>query len=334
MPIINIEANRAWASRPAIMVSTDADHHFDARASLGASGCELQALYRSAGVEHTDETPLATELLFAMGLASEDAIAAYIMKQGFTPLAQGDQVIYQVSVFDEATQMWIRITGTSDGLYTAPENNEFHIPAEAATTIEMKTTQADLFNELARPSEDGRPQGNLLSYSRQAALHSVGCDVDHAGIIVFNRNDTKESRIITLRKDAIEKHAADAVRNIKRIVRNFIIFRDTGEIPPDFDPDRSVRKGYCNGCNFRSMCHPDGIRMRNSAKPVEDTTESVTSDLTVEQFTEKIRRVAEIKTVVSALTKVVNSETNTLKDFVSSENYTELSAPVALVNDN
>lgn len=334
MPIINIEANRAWAKRPTIMVSTDPDHDFDVRASIGASGCELQALYGSAGVAKTDETPLATELLFAMGLAAEESIENDLKKNRFVPVAQGAQVIYQVSVFDEVTQTWIRITGTADGLYTVPEDNEFHIPAGMNATIEMKTTQPDLFNELARPNEDGRPQGNLLSYSRQAALHSVGCEVEYAGIMVFNRGDTKEHRLITLRNDAIEEHAADSMQNIKRIVRSFIAFVETGEIPPDFDPDRSVRKGYCNGCNFRSMCHPDGIKMRNNAGSDEETIESAPSTLTEEQFADKIRRLAGMKSVVSALTKVVNSETNDLKGFVTSEKQTELSVPVALVNED
>ena len=339
MPITEIVATEEWASRPAIVATPlHGGIIYDVRASVGADGCELQHIYDGAGVEKTDETPLSTKLLFTWGLNAEDVIADDLEAKGFVPaIGTGAQVVYTLNTFDKLTgpriyRNRIRISGTSDGLYIAPAQNEFHVPEGALVTIEMKTTQSGLFAELSRQGPNGEPMGNLPSYSRQSALHTIGCEVDYAGIIVYNRNDPKEHRLITLRQDAINKHAADALDKIRGRVRDFRIFSDTGMIPPHFNRDRSVRKGYCNGCPYRSMCHPDGIKMSNSAGSDENAV-PVASEITVDEFTEKLRRLTEIKSVVSALTKIVNTETNSLRTFVQSEEYTELSVPVAITDN-
>ena len=334
MPITSIKATETWASRPALIVPTS-DPRYDiyARASLGGGGCELQATYEGAGIIPTDEIPLATKLLFKWGLSAEEIIASDLMNKGFKPVGEGAQIVYAIEDTDPETGTRILITGTSDGLYEAPGDNEFHVPEDTVMTVEMKTTQSGLFAEMARPSENGLPQGNLLDYSRQAALHSVGCEVDYAGILVFNRNDPKEMRLVTLRPEAVNHYKEQGIGRIRRITRSFRLFTETGELP-DFNPDHSVRKGYCNGCPYRSMCHPNGIKMSASKTDAADMDEPATSDLTVDEFADKLRRVAEMKAVQSALNKTVNSETAALKAFVASEGYTELSVPVSITTEN
>ena len=335
MPITNIKATEAWASRPALLVPhNDPAHDIHARASLGGGGCELRAIYEGAGLQPTDEIPLATKLLFTWGLSAEEVISADLTDKGFEPVGEGAQMVYSISDTDPALGTRLLIAGTSDGLYIAPADNEFHVPEGAKLTIEMKTTQSKLFAELARPAANGLPQGNLLGYSRQAALHSVGCDVDYAGIIVYDRNDPKEMRLLTLYPEAINHYKEQAIARIRRITRAYRLFTDTGEIP-DFNPDLSVRKGYCNGCQFRSMCHPDGVKMsRSKSDGANEPVEQVASGLTVDQFADKLRRVAEMKAVQSALNNTVNEETAALKSFVISEGFTELSVPVSITTES
>ena len=309
--------DEAWASRPDIMFSEHADYDLEIRASAGAGGCELQRLYRGADLPYTDETPHATQMLFEMGFAAERVVAKMLEQEGFTPaLGTGAQVIYSLETLAEATGQYtngvrIRVTGTADGLYIAPPDNLLAIAEGKPVAVEIKTTRDELFHALAHPVDEDDWQGNLYSYSKQAALHALGCETECAEILVFNRNDTKQSVAVPLLPDAIGRHAQAALRNIQKTAQNFVRFVETGELPQDFDIERSRRRGYCNGCQYRSMCHPNGV-----AAPMEaqETAPEPTVQMDPDEYAVRLRRVAAMKAAEKRLKDTIARESADLRD--------------------
>lgn len=326
--IINTEVNQKWQSRP--MITTGAYGERYIRASAGGAGCALAGYYESAGVEPTDDRPIETLLNFALGLAAEGPLAERIRREGFIPaFGDGGQTTYRVDrVGNTEIPQSIIIEGTADGLYIAPEVNEYDIPEGTLVAFEFKTTNPDSFANL-HDVEDGSPTHTLLGYCRQAALHATGCDTNTAVIMVYEMGG-KDSRIVRLGPEAVVRHGENAIRRIMEINEGYDRFLANGKTLPDFNKDGSVRRGYCKGCTFRSLCHPDGV-----AKLTTTDEEEVlpAPQISAQEFAQKLRSVTALKAAQSAINKVVNAESDKIKTFTQAQGYTELSVPVAITDD-